>query len=400
MSYKTFQEMFDANVPVPADKVIYQQLKMFRISWSQKSSDYIDFLGSNLTGVYPIRFSSIDENALWDIFGVKQSEVQKEIYKIKGVNKDFKTISNATNVLLVYYMHKFINSPLVDEKIRVDAVKELYYILAYKVISSLTSHYFKYNIDVTIAKAVNERMTPKYLIRKYGSWQGVFDFYTTYMFGKGIHADRIVRGTVDDLVRVISDLQTKIREVFKNNYALFMEVKEQNEKIYSSTLVEEEEGEESIRDLGNRKDIYINYLKELLDRKTDFIKEDIMEVTCGLFKVIEQPNLHKLLNNIVDKSDKKINEMLSKSFIITLDYLNYKGIYNNYIKQLYDVMMTTKSYWMAANHTSKETKKLKADITNYVKRTTRSPNRIEISNLTVALVIYITVRAFFLKKED
>ena len=171
MSYKTLDEVYDIFLKKEIGNELYLALKFFRINWTQKSDDYIEFLGNNLTGVQPIRFSTLDEQTFYNILNVDHDSLQKELYKVKGINKDFRTISNATYLTLVYLMHKFSITRELDNKTKEDAVKELYYIFCYKVISSLNSHYFKYNIDVSIAKAINERMTARYLVKRFNSWQ-------------------------------------------------------------------------------------------------------------------------------------------------------------------------------------------------------------------------------------
>jgi hypothetical protein len=68
------------------DKSLLNRLTTFRLQWSTKSDDYIDFLGSNLIGVHEIRFSSIDDKNLLEIFEIDDLDtIQKDFYKVKGI---------------------------------------------------------------------------------------------------------------------------------------------------------------------------------------------------------------------------------------------------------------------------------------------------------------------------
>ena len=401
MSYKTLDEVYDIFLKKEIGNELYLALKFFRINWTQKSDDYIEFLGNNLTGVQPIRFSTLDEQTFYNILNVDHDSLQKELYKVKGINKDFRTISNATYLTLVYLMHKFSITRELDNKTKEDAVKELYYIFCYKVISSLNSHYFKYNIDVSIAKAINERMTARYLVKRFNSWQEIFEYKTNDMFGRGVHAKRIVSGSTDDITRVISDIQTKLRDLFKNNYAVFMEVMEQNERIASSSLLTENEDGEAIRDLSKRKDYYIDYIKSIVILPNDFINHDLAEVISSVYKSINHKKLLEVLKYISEnyQKDKYWDKMIEDSMINFLYYLDKKGIKDNYVKQLYEAINILKGYFAAQKVNDKVIKELKKDLPKKIKSIVNISNTVVLMNLSSAVLVYVLCRSFFNKNN-
>ena len=318
-AYKDFHECFESICPwVKFDENLYNLLKSFRIAWAQKSDDYIEFLGNNLTGVYPIRFSQQDEDLLYELYGLTQKEFQNEVYQVKGVDKNMRTISNGTYILLLFTAHMFTISKSLPEKLKEDAVRECYYIFIYKVISSRTAYYFKYNIDVSIAKAINERMTNKFLIKRFNNWQEVFEYKALDILPRGIHYQRMKNFSVDDSGRIISDLYTKMNDIFKNNYAVFMEVKEANERIYSSSLIKQGEDGEKIGDITNRSDIYANYVKSIISNQTDFINLELAELIAGSLKNIDVNDVVVILEQITKVNHIELDPYIDKIFVASI----------------------------------------------------------------------------------
>jgi len=65
------------------DKNFVKELRRYRLNWSQKSDDYINFLSSGLTGVYPVRFSMIDEDNLYKLLRVNQKDLKRVVRQSK-----------------------------------------------------------------------------------------------------------------------------------------------------------------------------------------------------------------------------------------------------------------------------------------------------------------------------
>jgi hypothetical protein len=395
-AYQDFDELFNSVCPwVQFDENRYNLLKGFRLSWAQKSDDYIEFLGNNLTGVYPIRFSQQDEDLLYELYGLNQKEFQSEIYKVKGVDKNMRTISNSTFILLLYTAHKFTISKSLPEKIKEDAVRECYYIFIYKVISSRTAYYFKYNIDVSIAKAINERMTNKYLIKRFNSWQEVFEYKALDILSKGIHYQRMKNFDVNDSGRIISDLYTKMNDIFKNNYAVFMEVKDANDRIYSSSLIKQGEDGEKIGDITNRSDTYSTYIKTIISNQVDFINLELLELVVSTLKNISLNDTNELLQEISKINHIELDPYIDKIFVASIEYLIRKKLNKDFIKNLYIIISTLGAYWKSSNFKQKECKEVKKYFFEFTKKNIKRKNKTIIVNSTIAIIIYIALRGLY-----
>lgn len=396
--YSDIHELMENFKPAKTfDENFYNLLRSFRLSWAQKSDDYIEFLGNNLTGVYPIRFSIQDEEILYnDIYGIDQKEFQQEVYKVKGIDKNLRTISNATFILLMYTAHMYTNGPKsMSTKLREDAVKEAYYVFIYKVISSRTAHYFKYNVDISIAKAVNERMTNKYLIKRFNSWQEVFEYKTLDLLKGGIHYKRMVNFSTDDCGRVISDMYTKMNDVFKNNYQVLLEVKEANERIQSTSLITQREDDEGIKDITKRDDNYSNYIKGIITSKADFINVEIAELVAGSLNNITGNDLILALNVVTELDHLVIDPKVDTILVNSIEYLTRKKLNRDFIKNLYEIVITLSSFWKSSNFRDRQCKEVKEYFLKLVKSTLKRKVKTIAINVCVAIIVYIVIRGLF-----
>lgn len=398
MGYNSIEELFTTHMSIEITDKLYKDIKTFRVMWVNKKEEHIEFLGSNTLGVYSIKYTPADESEFFNILKVDGNYLQKELYTVKGVNKDFKTVSNITYVTLVYLLHKFLTNKTLKKDVIEDACKELYYLINYKMFSSILNHYFKYTIDVSVSKAVTERLNAKYLIKKFNNWQAVFEYKSRDVLPGGIHFGRIVKGTTEDIIRVIMDTQTKLRDIVKNIYAVFMEVVENNDKVSSTTLVEtREDEEETIKALSNRQDSHYNVLLQLLPNINDFIVEELVLVLCGIFKSVNKHSVIEMLKYTSEnfQTDKDLSSNIEGIFHLYFDYLLTKNISKGYSDVIYEIIMLLKGYYVSQKTRNKDFANYVKYFTGIVKKHLKVSNITTVSNILNVYLIYLLVRAFY-----
>ena len=120
---KSVKELFEKNLNpnLKIDKEFFEKLKIFRVSWSQRTEDHIEFLGSNYIGLQPVRFSSQDEDIFFaDIVGIDKDTLITDIKYTKGIDTKRKVESNPYYLTTVYLMHRFTTSTLAYQ-VKVDS---------------------------------------------------------------------------------------------------------------------------------------------------------------------------------------------------------------------------------------------------------------------------------------
>lgn len=396
--FKTLKEVFDIHGLTKVDIDIYKKIQVFRIGWTQKAPEYIDFLGSKLTGVHPIRFSTRDEDMFFvDIFNIDQPSLTEDLWATKGIDKNKKVTSNPLYITLVYLMHLTITSREIG-KHREDMLRELYFIFGYKVISSLFTHYFKFTVDPSTALAVNERLSNKFIIKKVNNWQELFEYRALDVLPKGLHYLRLNRLDVDETNRIISDMQGRLRDMLKNIYIILMEVKDSNDRLVSRSNIEMTEDGASIKDNTNRPDRYVNYMLSIIDNPSDFIDDDMIYLLNNSYKNLNSKDIYTTLEFMSDNNFKDRNKIIENIIISSISYLNIKGIHSDYNKHMLDVIKYLKGYFISSSVRDKVILDTKKELLNLVKKLPVTKVNWNYTGLVTYAIIYIFIRSVVSKQ--
>lgn len=395
---KQIIEVFDQHLKdIVFDKAFFSKIAKFRINWVYKNPSNMEFLGSNLLGVHPIRFSALDvESFFMELLNVDEEELRYEIHALKDIDIKRKVSSNIVFLTLTYLMHKFTTSLKIG-KDRDAAVKEVYYIFAYKAMSSLVSHYFKYPVDTAIAVAVHEQLNNKFLIKRLKNWQEVFEYRADDVLDKGLHSKRIkYYKQTDDATRVVIDLQGRLRDMIKNIYIVIINVNETNSKVTSTTLDDTDlEGDATIKSIVDRPDVYIMYIKNIIYKHNDFIKDDLLHVISDLLDMNNSKDLYKTLTYMSDNymASKDMDFVIDKTIDLSIEYLSKNNISDNYNNDLKNVIIMLKNYYTGSRVDNKDVDKLKKKIKKIFIDATGRTNKTKISNNRVGVILYIFLRA-------
>jgi len=402
--YKDIKDVFAKHLAgTKYDNELYKKIKIFRINWSTKSDEYIEFLGGNLLGLHDIRFSSRDEDIFFnDILGIDQNELRSDIHSVKGINPSWKVSSNPLYQTIVYLMHSFLTKGTVGKNTE-DALRELYYIFAYKAISSLISNGFKHKVKESVAKATYERLSNRFLLKKLGSWNAVFEYRALDVLPpNGLHVKELKRLNTDNSILITNDVQGRVRDIFKNVYGVMMEVINEDTGILSTSLNQtDSEGDTSIRDITDRPDSYVKYLMDVIDKPNDLIKDDVLTLVSTVLPNLDKEILKTTLYNLSNDLDgiKKIKDDISYSITVNLEYLNSKGYQNNYMDDILDILSMIKNYWNNSKNKNKKILRIKKDFNKVAKKYSNKKTSWILVTLVSGLILYFFLRAI-VKKQN
>lgn len=392
-------EFFDNLLNLEIDTNLYTFLKMFRISWAQKTYEHIDYLSNPYIGVYEIKFSTKDDSEFLEHFGLEKDELQKEVYKIKGINRAFKVSSNCMFILMVYLMHKFKSASRLSTEISEDAMRELYYIIHYKMISSIDNHFFKYKMDISIAKTIRERSNNKYYLKQFSSWNEILNFKFKTDVINGVYKQRLDELDTDNYVLIINDMKTKITSIFKNYFMLYKSILDNNEVgIKSSTLLKEGEDEEEIKDITNRRTKYMQNILTIYQSNVDLIIPELITIIQGVVVGTKDQDIYSTLQYLSGKNDiPKLKEHIETMVQLSFEALDKKPVSGNLKEALYDVAYSIKSFYIS-NDGIKKYAIVKKDLEKIVKKLIKSSNFYRIRNIVLFVCIYYPCRSFLTKQ--
>jgi len=396
--FKDIKDVFDKHLHgIKYDKALYNKLKLFRINWSVKSDDYIDFLGGNLIGVQDIRFSTRDEDAFFvDILNIDQNNLKMDIFNTKGINPSWKVSSNPTYLTLLYLMYAFYNSKDIDKDLE-NVLRELYYIFAYKAISSLIMNGFKFTVKPAIAKATYERLSNRFIIKKIGSWQKLFTYRSLdIMPTNGLHNKAIKRFTTDDAIKIANDVQGRIRDTFKNIYGVMVEVINEDIGLINTTtnVTKDSEGDEKNADITHRQDKYIIYLNSIISKPSDFVHEDVLIIIATVLPNLDINLLRTALLHIskVYVPNSKI-DIIKSSMLANIEYLNSKNYSGDYLKDIIGILVALKGMWSSSRVKIDDVAIVKKEVYDIVKKAIDKKSKWVIVTTTIGVFLYVFLRS-------
>lgn len=399
--YKNITDFFNKNLKhIKVDKHLIKTLKKFRLDWATKNSDYIDFLGGKLVGVHQIRFSILDDEKLVvdDLKIRNYKHLQTEIFKVPDLKKEYKIASNIIYQILMYLAHRFYKSSL-NKKDKDAGIREVCLIMQYKMFSSIYGWYFKFQTTHAIANTVYNKLSHKFLIKQLGSWQEVFEYRVeTCMDKSNPNFNRIAKYDTLDSIRIISDIQTKLREQIKQIFRVLVEVLDNKEIISqeSSTFVGGENNEEQIRDITSGVSNYVTFMKNIAFNTSDFLDSETLTIVSKFFNNISKDLIYHFLkkmtdDNIVDV--KKINWVIENILIESFSYLKRNNVNIEQREYLPKALVMIKNYWSSSKVDNPNMKDVKEYLFKTAKDITNKKTAWVLSSLSLIYIVFVFLRS-------
>ena len=396
--YKDLKEFFSVICKdVKFDKHLWKRLKEFRLQFISKNEEHQAFFGDKLLGVHIIRFSSIDDvNLVEGIYGLDINYCTEEIYKVKGIIKEYKVASNFIYHLLLYTAHRFAINPDMNktEKDLETYIKEPILIMEYRMFTGFYARSFKYPFKKEIAITALKELSNKYLIKQLDSWEDFFEYRVKDFIGKDSpYYKQLIRYTTEDAINIIITLQTKLRSVFKNIRNIMYRIKNEEEDTIKSESMFHQDG--NMKEFSSGLKPMIEKTKLLYNNRIDFIDSDLVNFIEKLFNNLPSGMLMKLLKWSVSDDAinyiKDIENIIEESIIINYEYLNRIGINPLDKANVFLIMANIKNYWSSSKVKNEKMKKIKSKLYKFsLIATGRKTKWMNVANV-IAFVVYVYV---------
>lgn len=330
--------VFDEHMKgLKVDAKFIKAIKNFDVSFVTKNSDHINFFGSGLLGVYPIRWTS-EETDSWldDIVQVDELGLKDDLYSLTKMVKNkpvpvvdpaHKVSSDIVNLSMVYLLYRINTARELNSTQKKEGIESIVRIMHYKFLSSLMAHYFKFPADESVAKAAQLSLSNMFDIKQYKTWSGLIN-KRAEDFSKGttIHKDTLKFPTDEGMIYLLSDVQTRIRAVVRAYTGVFYRVRENAGRVVvTSKLMEVEDGV-AIRDTNRAFNQIHRYLLDILPIKSDFIRPELVELCSKLIPSMNPTYfgyvLEYLCDHHNDQRQKWIMEFVDDCILYTFGYIN------------------------------------------------------------------------------
>lgn len=369
----------------------------YRVTWINKSEDHIRFFGGNLLGVYPIRYTTSDRNDWLDVLlELDEYEARKQIISMPHIDEDWKRATDMVNVSCCYLTHAIMTSNLTTAQKEAGMIDVLL-VMQYKLFSSLMTHFFRYSADEKTALGTYAALSKKYAIKQHGTWDGVLTARAKDIISTAsIHYQTIAKFNDDGaIVYMITDIQGRLRNMVKNIWGVFDQVRTEDAKILSTGGTIELDGKVVVRDVTRVLPGYTRYLDEIISDKLRFIKPELVEVICSAQYTMSEHLLYEALNYLSDNhNNKQVKEFLTETLLHAFDYITNDKSGKDAMRDLSTLLARLRALYMASRSSDPTLLRMRDLGSAILKKSISSRSESTIASVRTGVCLFIVLRVF------
>lgn len=383
------------------DAAFAKKINAFQVAFANKNEDHMTFFGGSSTGVQIVRFSQADRDSWFtDVMGVDDLSLEQALHELPSVNTEFKVSSSVFNNACMWMIHKFMTSPLLNDDQKHKAMIDCGLVLYYRYLSSLLFKYFVYPADPQVAAATYAQLSYKYELKRHGTWYATLVARCENLVAENsIHYKTLKNYSNDlDIVYLLNDSQSRIRDMLKNIYAEFKKIHVEGTRIRTTSSLIEHDGEMALKDQTKNLSNYRRYLHSIVGDKNSFIKEELITLIEKIMKTMPSRLLRETLKWCSDNhrftGSKDVEELIDQTLVHSFGYLSNN---RNVLKETNDLAMLVsrlRGVYMSSRSVDPDLMIIREGAKNIVKKATGSKNESLVASIRTGLLLYITLRAF------
>lgn len=384
------------------DKKLIKKIQTYERDFVNKNPEHIRFFGGVLMGVDPVRFTTADQNRWFDeIMEIDESTLEADLHDLPDILAHRHVSSNVMNLSMFWMAHKFLTNNKLSQSERELGALLTILILHYKFITSTLTNWFKYNADPAIAQATYNMLTKRFGLKVVGSWGELLKQRAEATIERGgLHHKRLMNFDKDlEIVYMVNDTHGRVKSILKyirDVFTLAQNDPDSLVKNVSATI--ELDGDVKVRDKTRLTTTYVRYVLDALQDHRSFVIPELLviiskTVTTAPKDAIER-SLAYMVENVSPKADKAVSRLPEVVLQHAFDYMtknpstmasgkDIPGLLSKMIK-LYQASKTSDELILEARELGE----------GIAKRATGSKNKILISAVRNAILLYVLLRAF------
>lgn len=383
-------------------KSIHHYVEEFK----HRNEDNINFFGSNLTGVYPVRFKTTDRHAwLIDILDIDELETRREVISLPTVDANWVRGTDIMNLSCLYLVHRITTNKQLADKVKFSFAMDVLLALHFKLIGSLMAHYFKFPADERLAQMTYAQLSKKYMIKQFGSWYRVLEERCKDILSRtSIHARTIERFDDDSGIQnMITDIQGRLKAMIKNIWEVFDKVRNADNKLMSTSGSIELEGKTVMRDLIRKDTPYLRYIAEIAPDEIRFIKKELVGVVGSVMQTMPEDALVDALRKLSSRAahqDQIIVNMNHEIILHAIDYFTRDRFGASKLHDIKSLLVKFRGLYMASRNKEARLLKMKDDAEALVRSSIKSKNNTVIASVRTGVLLYVLLRTFTMSKYE
>ena len=404
------REIFDQliGVSLPIDNFIVKQIHRYQTDFVNKNKDHTEFFGGNLTGVHVTRFTDSDKSRWFEdvLDNADPEELREKLHTVPALQGEkgvFFISGDVMNLSCAWLLHKLHNASDIPLDHRRTAMIDVVLVMQFKMLTSLLVHYFKYPADRAVAEATYAMLTNKYSLKVYGSWIGVLRSRAEDVISNtSIHFDTISKMDSDvGVVRMINDIQGRLRDMLKNIYSVFLQAHHSGAKVSSTSSVIEHDGMEILKDTTKYQNTYIRYIKAVIGDSNSFIREELLRVVANIMPSAPPKHLRASLEfmsrNYLKAQSDEVARLLDNTLIHSFTYLSENRSTMRSGVDLPALLTRLRGVYTSSRSTDPELLELRKAMEDLVRRAIEVKTEAVVASVRTAVLLYIVARTYTMR---
>lgn len=385
------------------DQQFASRIHRFRVEMATRNPDHVAFLGSNLLGVYPFRFTERQRDSWFDdVIRIGEVEFDQVISTISYIKPDWIRISDAMNQSCVWLLHVLYHCNL-PKKYKEQAMMDVATIFQYKLLSSTLAHVFKYPADRAVAQATADAMSRKFLLKQEGSWGAVVEYRSkeilSLMAEPSVHQGAIMYHAPDEAVGyMITDVQQRLKDYVKNLTDLFYQIRAKGVAVYTTSATIDVAGETLVKDKTRDFSKYRRYIHEVLSDRKTFVKDELVKIIVTAQHTTPEPRLIEALNWLSDNhrvpGAPQVERLVDETIVHAYNLIKSESALRTSRSILAPLITRLRALYMASRMADPTLLEMKELGDKIVKQCVTSKNESVLSSVRTAMTLYIVLRAF------
>lgn len=399
---KNLKEVFSEEMKrLTIDSSLVRDIGKYERNFVNRSEDHVTFLGGVLMGTPPLRYHQSDRNAWFDeILKADDVVLKNEINSVPHIDPTHKVATDAFNLSVVWLLHAMWTSQKLSARQKEEGMMATLRVMHYRYLSSLMSHYFRYEPDRSVVEATYAALSYKFALKREGSWAALIEARCKDIISSdGIHAKTIQRFDNDDQIQyVLSDTQGRIREIVKKMYKVFDEVRRSTTRVKSRGSLVQMEGETHVRDLVRGQSALKRYAHTVMEDKATFIRPELMKIVSDAMHTMPERHLESGLDYMIDnygrRGDRHVGELIDEVVLHALDFISDNRREFSRSMDLALLLSKLRSLYMSSRSTDPSLLKMRKLSLSIVKKSVKSNNESLLASIRTGIMMYVVIRTF------
>lgn len=383
-----------------ADRALIARLKKYQQNFINYNEDHINFFGTNLIGVFPMRFRQQDRDEFFlTVTGLDEIDLIDGIKTVDYLKPHWHRPNDPFNLACIWLMYEISRSAVLSIEEKKEGEVLAAQILMYRFMGSLLAHSFPYPADRAAMEATMSKLSRKYAIKTAGTWGKMFTLRAEELIARNsIHYKTFTEFNSDNKITyMVNDIQSRLKGMVKNIWGEFDKVRHSTARFVAEASIRVFDGEEVVREKTRKFNTYVRYMQEILPEKRNFIRDELVSVVTDLVHTVPPRNLYEALEwmsiNYRLKGLEYIEQLVENTTLHALALIAaHPESYRNGAA-IEPLLIKLRALYTASRMSDHDLLLMRETADQVVKQSVKSKNSAVLASVRTAVQLYIVLRA-------